>query len=293
MNSLTQSLLKKGDNIAVHQGQLIITPRSGKPVPNNWFSMNSQKIVSEIAQQQNQSIFTYCYYKTGIYNNGRSPGVMIRFVDLLTGENVFAMFNANLKRQRKTKRHHAGEPLPEGQFCIGKRSALYMLWMRTDLEIPRRFAEWHKSMSKLQHVYFVAERSANDKLSNQSIRPLSLSLNQLRQLFGDSAVTREGQASDNLVTRNGDKDRGQELVTRDGDKDVATDHTTNGLTHDPKCVSKQVRVFESAGDLSACQNKYVQRNQVMTCNVVPLTPNKMVPEEQSVDEWLQDYDSAS
>jgi hypothetical protein len=58
-------------------------------------------------------------------------------------------------------------------------------------------------------------------------------------------------------------------------------------------VSNEVRVFESAWDLSACASNRVLSNQVMTCNVVPLTSNSKVPEEQSIDEWFQDYDSAS
>jgi hypothetical protein len=293
MNNLTKSLLSKGDNIAVYQGQLIITPKSGKPVPSDWLSMNAQKIITEIAQQKGQSIFTYCYYKTGVYNNGRSPGLMVRFVDLLTGEDVYAMFNAELKRKRTSRNKKAGDPLPDGQFRIGNRSALYKLWIKTDLEIPRRFAEWHKSMSKLIHVYFDAVRSTKDKLSNQSIMPLSLSFKDVRQLFGDSVATSERQASDNMVTRNGDKVWRQSLVTSNGDKQNAVEQASNDLEHDSKCVSNQVRVFESAGNLSACASNRVLSDQVMTCEVIPLTPSKKLPQEQTIDEWLKDYDSAN
>jgi hypothetical protein len=87
--------------------------------------------------------------------------------------------------------------------------------------------------------------------------------------------------------------RRQGMVTRIGDKDIATGHTTKSLTPNPKCVSNEVRVFESAGDVSTCASNRVLSNQVMTCNVVPLTSNSKVPEEQSIDEWFQDYDSAS
>ncbi len=82
-------------------------------------------------------------------------------------------------------------------------------------------------------------------------------------------------------------------MTSNGDKDIAADQISNGLTPDPKCVSNEVRVVESAWDLSACASNRVLSNQVMTCNVVPLTPNKKAPEEQSIDEWMDDYDSSS
>jgi hypothetical protein len=279
-NNLTNALLKKGDNLALYKGQLIITPLSGQPVPRDWLTANKTKILSEIAQQLNQSIFSYSYYQTGIYNSGRSPGVMMKFGDLLTGKEAYAVFNATLKYQRATKSKKAGDSLPDRHFHIRDRAAFYNFWMKTGLDIPRRFSEWHKSMSKLQHVYFVAEKRSGDKLANNSIQPLSLSSAVIQQLFGDNTATSERQASDNTATRN-------------GDKDIATGHTTKSLTPNPKCVSNEVRVFESAGDLSTCASNRVLSNQVMTCNVVPLTSNSKVPEEQSIDEWFQDYDSAS
>ena len=168
--NLTLGLLQRGDSIALCQGQLIINPKSGEPVPRDWLVTNQTKIISEIALQSQQSIYSYSYYKTGIYNQNRSAGVTVRFIDLLTGEDVYAIFNAQLKRQRTTKNKQAGDPLPEGQFYIGDRSALYMLWIKTELDVPRRFSEWHKSMSKLRNVFFTANRSTGDKLANKSNR---------------------------------------------------------------------------------------------------------------------------
>jgi hypothetical protein len=290
--NLTMSLFKRGDSLAVSLGQLFIMPNSGQPVPLDWLATNRTKIMSEIAHQSNQSIFSYSYYQTGIYNSGRSPGVMMKFSDLLTGEEAYAVFNATLKYQRKTKSKKAGDSLPDRHFHIRERAAFYSFWMKTGLDIPRRFSEWHKSMSKLQHVYFVAEKRSGDKLANNSIQPLSLSNAVIQQLFSDNTATSERQASDNTATRNGDKEWRQGLVTSNGDKDIAADQISNGLTPDPKCVSNEVRVFESARDLSACASNRVLSNQVMTCNVVPLTSNSKVPEEQSIEEWFQDYDSA-
>jgi hypothetical protein len=291
--NLTMSLLKRGDSLAVSLGQLFIMPNSGQPVPRDWLATNRTKIMSEIAHQSNQSIFSYSYYQTGIYNSGRSPGVMMKFGDLLTGKEAYAVFNATLKYQRATKSKKAGDSLPDRHFHIRERAAFYSFWMKTGLDIPRRFSEWHKSMSKLQHVYFVAEKRAGNKLANNSIQPLSLSNAVIQQLFGDITATSERQASDNTATSNGDKEWRQGLVTSNGDKDIAADQISNGLTPDPKCVSNEVRVFESAWDLSACASNRVLSNQVMTCNVVPLTPNKKAPEEQSIDEWMDDYDSSS
>ena len=120
-----------------------------------------------------------------------------------------------------------------------------------------------------------------------------MSYSQIRQLFGDSVVTSQRQTSDNLVIRNGDKKWRQELVTSSGDKHITPEQASNSLEPYPMCVSKQVRGFESAGGISACASNRVLSNQVMTCNVLPLTLSNKLPEEQSVDEWLQHYDSAS
>jgi hypothetical protein len=290
---LTRGLLKRGDRLAVSKGQLIITPKSGELIPQDWFATNKAKIIAEIAQQSNQSIFAYSYYTTGIYNKGRSPGVTLRFIDLLTGEGACAIFNAQLKYQRTTRKKKAGDPLPDGHFNIGDRSAFYMLWIKTPLDIPRRFSEWHKAMSKLRHVYFVGERSSGDKLANKSIQPLSLSHSEILDMFGGNLVTSQGHASDNLEARNGDKEWRQGLVANNGDKHIAVGHTNKALEPDSKHVSNQVRVPESAGEISACTPNRVLSNQVMTCNVVPLTPIKKKPEEQSVEEWLHDYNSAN
>jgi hypothetical protein len=292
MNNLTKSMLTRGDNLAVCKGQLIITPKSGQIVPKDWLSVNSHKIVSEIAEQLNHSIFTYSYYKTGVYNSGLFPGVMIRFIDLLKYDEAYAVFNANLKRQRASRNKKVGDLLPEGHFYSGKRSAFCLLWFRTNLPIPRRFSEWHKSMSKLQYVYFVANKSSNDKLSNQSIKPLSLDANEIARLFSDNSGTSQRQASDNLVTRNGGKQLRQEMVARNGDKDIATGHTNSVQTQNSNYVTNKVRVLESARELNACVSNRVLSNKVMTCEVVSIPPNNKVPEEQSNDEWLQDYDSA-
>lgn len=291
--NLTLELLKRGHKIAVSQGQLIIIPKSGEQVPHDWLATNERKIIAEIARQLNQSIFTYSYYKTGIYNNGLSPGIMIRFIDLLTGEEPFAIFNAQLKYQRTTRKKKAGDRLPDGHFRIGNRSALYILWIKTALDIPRRFSEWHKSMSKLRHVYFVGEKTSGNKLVNKSIQPLSLSHSEILDMFSGNLVTSQGHAGDNLETIDGDKEWRQGLVANNGDKDIAVDHTIKALEPNSKRASNQVSVTESAAEISACAPNRVLSNQVMTCKVVPLTSTKKSPEEQSIEEWLHDYSSSN
>lgn len=293
MSGLTQKLLLKGDEIVIYKGQLIITPGSGKPVPKEWLKKNSRKIMSEISQQIGYSIFTYSYYKTGRYNQGRSPGVMVRFADTLSGEDAFAIFNAELNRQRTTLKGRAGESRPSGHFSIGNRSALYKLWLKTDLDIPRRFSEWHKSMSKLDQIYFEADKSTSGKLSNKSITPLSVNCRTIKQLFSDNIETSQGQVSDNLMTRNSGNVWRQKIVTSNGDKKNAARYTDKSMESESNCVSEKVRALESAGEISTSASNSVLSNQVMACEVVPLPTNKKVPQEQSVDEWLDDYNSGS
>ena len=52
---------------------------------------------------------------------------------MLSGQSVYAVFNADLTRQRNTTTAKAGALLPKGQFRIGKRSHFYKFWMGTGL----------------------------------------------------------------------------------------------------------------------------------------------------------------
>lgn len=291
--SLTLSLLQRGDNLALCKGQLIITPKSGEPIPRDWLATNQTKIISEIALQLQQSIYSYGYYQTGIYYEGRAPGIKVNFIDLLTGEHAYAAFNAELKRKRTTGSKKAGEPLPDGKFHVGTRSSFYMFWIKTSLDIPKRLSEWNKSMSKLKNVYFVAESVKKGKLANKTLTPLSLSEADVYQLFGDNLAISERQASDKTAIRIGDKKQRQEVAISIGDKDIHENLTSIGLPHDSKCGVKQVREFESAGVLSAEASNHELSNQGMTYNVSSITPSKKPPQEQTNDEWWEDYNSAS
>jgi hypothetical protein len=292
MDTLIKYLLQKGDSVAARNGQLLIEPKSRKPVPKSWLNLHSDKMIVELAQHLNQSIYAYSYYQTGNFNQGRLPGVILKFIDLLTGEDVYAIFNADLKRKRTNKLGRKGEPLPTGQFHVGERSALYKLWLKTGFKRPRRLSELNKSLSKLKCIYFIADRTKDTKLINNSIQPLTLSSSSISHIFGGRQGANKWQENGKLVASNKGNTLGQGLAASDSDKDLAAECTTANLTYSSKCMLNEVRVLKNAGEITAYVANHALSNQVMTRNVTPFALDKKLPKEQTNAEWLEDYDSA-
>jgi len=149
---LATKLLSRGDTVSIELGQLVIQPASGKPVPPEWVSTNRARICRKVLISLGMDAFEYTDYSTGHYGKTRSAGITLRFVSLVNGESVYAVFNADLTRQRNTAAAKAGALLPRGQFRIGKRSHFYKFWMGTGLPFPRRLSAMHDYMGKLRSV---------------------------------------------------------------------------------------------------------------------------------------------
>ena len=48
-----KSLLARGDYVAVEAGRLVITPKSGRPIPKEWAKQNLPALVADIARDGN------------------------------------------------------------------------------------------------------------------------------------------------------------------------------------------------------------------------------------------------
>lgn len=193
---LATKLLSRGDTVSIERGQLVIQPASGKPVPPEWINTNRARLCREALISLGLDAFEYTDYSTGHYGKTRSAGITLRFVSLVNGESVYAVFNADLTRQRNTAAAKAGTLLPRGQFRIGKRSHFYKFWMGTGLPFPRRLSAMHDYMGKLRGVMLTGLLT-DDRINAGSLAPISLTAEQFRKaILPDKFRTISGQLPD-------------------------------------------------------------------------------------------------
>ncbi len=173
MECLAMKLLSRGDMVCIERGQLAIQPASGKPVPPQWIAEHAPDICRAILTAADLDAFEYVGYTTGHYGKHKASGVTLQFVSVITGENVYAIFNADLTRQRTTAGGKAGAPLPKGQFRVGKRSHFYKFWLSTGIPV-RRLSDFHDYMGHLSGI-LCAGNIVGDRIDVGTLRPVSLS----------------------------------------------------------------------------------------------------------------------
>lgn len=265
MDCLATKLIRRGDTVSIERGQLVIQPASGKPVPPEWLTANTARLCREVLMAVGMDAFEYIGYSTGHYGKSRSAGVTLQFVSVLSGQSVYAVFNADLTRQRTTAAGKAGALLPKGQFRIGKRSHFYKFWLSTGLQMPDRLQRFYKCMGKLSSILVVGAVS-NDRFDAHTLQPLSLSADDVsRALSGHKQGTIKAQGGHNQGTTSGHK----ETDPAQAPCGLQPNQTTGVANHGNKVIRM-------------CGNK-----------ALPNTPTNThrPPQEQSVDEWLEAYSS--
>lgn len=257
-------LLIRGDEISIELGRLIISPSSGKHVPQEWLQEHSSALLREILVTLGLDAYEYGGYSTGWYDHHKAPGVTLQLPSFVEGLDTHAIFNAKLTRDRTTKAGAKGSPLPKGHFRIGERSHLYRFWQSTGLSTPKRLSSLHDYMGNLRGILFTADKVAGRKnrLDAGSLRPLSITSAEVRKAFQpDNGRTTSGQATDNSRT---------EVP----DKNSAPAQQKRGFQEKPTAGT------ESHGNavISTCGYTAV-RSPVHSCKR---------PEEQTSEEWLAD-----
>jgi hypothetical protein len=266
MATTVEKLLRRGDEVSIEHGRLVIRPASGKAVPPDWYKENAPIIIGEVLATLGIEAYRYRRYKTGHFGKAKLPGVHLYFCDALSGSSAYSIFNVYLTRVRSTKLGKAGAALPDGRFRVGEQSHFYRFWRETGLPAPKSLTAFHDCMSKLRHILFVADKAANrnQRLDSDSIRPLSLSVEQLRCAFSpDNFQITSGQFPDNSQIRNPDKDSPQSHVDR-------------GFQRNPTTCRKHY------------ENTVISNNEDTRMVMHPTTSHG--PRIQSIDEWLADYE---
>lgn len=266
-SSSARSLLSRGDVLEVTNGKLLVVSASGKPVPDSWVKSHTEEIVMEIVEVTGTDVFTYESHSTGRYGRKHYSGVSLQFNHVLSGKNFYAIFNADLDRARTTRKGKKGDPLPTGQFRIGKKSRFFQFWKNAGMKIPSRLASIHDYMGNLKNILFTARYCDGKKLEKQTIHPLNLSHKQILKAFSISSTP------DNLQT-------------------TPIQQTDKSHTDLPYSGSTQTHMQQGVqADRTTRQNNYgirLQGSAVTRGAVVPIG-NASKPEDQSNNEWLADY----
>ena len=169
-----KDLLIRGDELEIVDGCLNIIADSGLPVPAEWLKLHEDKLVYELVSQMAIDVLVYESYSTGRYGVERNSGVNLQFINLLTGDSRYAVFNADLDRVKATKKGSIGSPLPSGQFRVGKRSRFCRFWLNANQPLPPRLSSFHDYMGNLKGTLFTGIVGRDERLDKQSIKLMNI-----------------------------------------------------------------------------------------------------------------------
>lgn len=261
-------LLARRDAVSIERGVLVIAPASGKSVPSDWLSDNGETLIRQILGVIRQDAYLYQSHKTGHYGPRRSAGLTLQFQSVMTDDEAYAIFNIEVTRARNTASGKKGDPLPAGQFRAAPGSHLTKFWQSTGIAL-KRLAAMHDYIGRLRNVLFSASPTLgrdDGRLDASSLRALNIPSALIQQAMGlENQPTKTGQATDTPWTSKAYKD-----ITQGQQPCGVQPIMTTGANHYDKTV---IRERGNKGTLQAI-------------------PRSKLPQEQSVDEWLADYDSA-
>ena len=278
MNMLDR-LIARGDLVALKDGSLIIRPASGKEVPSDWLRNHSDELALNIATRTNTPLYKYIGYTVGAYGCHKADGAALRFANMTTGEEVYAIYNVKRERVKAGAQAKAGSKLSGKKFRITKSMALYKLWLRSGLAEPEKkyLSEFHRVMGRLKTVFFT-------------------------MCVSDGVADKNTIQAATLPTAEAHKNRGKvgdkigEEVGKNGGKTQGIENPANlrntGHTGESNCVSDKVRLKliskEVSKDALPSSNTLNTDHSINTYN---RSKTPIAPQDQSIDDWLNDYGS--
>jgi len=262
-----KDLLTRGDELEIVDGRLSIIAKSGFPVPETWLKLHEDKLVYELVRQMAIEVLVYESYSTGRYGVKHHSGVNLQFINLLTGDSRYAVFNADLDRVKATKKGPIGSPLPSGQFRVGKRSKFFRFWLNANQPLPPRLSSFHDYMGNLKNTLFTGIVDRDERLDKQSIKLLNITYVQIVAAFFQRNLP----------------DNSHTLAIHSPDKY----HTTMPYNESMESVmQRDLEPIETKGNCNygtrSLGSAVVRgRSEVSTAN--------KIQQGQTVEEWLEDY----
>jgi len=296
-SDLLAKLLKKGDEISITQGQLLIKPSSGLDVPPQWLKQYESLLINGICQLFNITALRYASYSTGSYGSKKSQGITLQFNNLQTNDDAYLIFNASLKRARTGKLGKKGEQLPGKQFIVSERSSFYKFWCSTGLPLPRSLSKFYECMGKLKPLVFTGKVDFNNRIKGKKIYLLDVSY---QQILTKSNIPLSGKNQTNLTAkeplrfRQGTAKTSLSFTAKDieldhASIDVAQNQSTCASKYGNTVIRKEVISKGDSSDITPINNSNIK--QIDENINGEISKNKR-PEEQTADEWLSDWESS-
>jgi len=262
-----KDLLTRGDELEIVDGRLNIIAESGLLVPETWLKLHEDKLVYELVSQMAIDVLVYESYSTGRYGAKRHSGVNLQFLNLLTDDSRYAVFNADLDRIKATKKGPIGSPLPNGQFRVGKRGRFCKFWLNANQPLPPRLSSFHDYMGNLKGMLFTGIVGRDERLDKQSIKLLNITYVQIVAAFfqrslPDNSHTPSIHSPDKFHTTMPYNESMERLIQRD----LESVQTTGNCNYGTRPLGNAV---------------------VRGRSMVPTTNKR--PQDQTVEEWLEDY----
>lgn len=269
---LLQRLLNKGDEVEIREGELNITPASGKKVPIEWLQENKWVLIAEIAKATGITAYKVEDHSVGRYGPNCYSGLTLQLSNVVSLDECYTIFNVITSRARSSKKGSKGTSLPKGQFRVNKSHQFYKLWQKTGLKMPRSTSQFSDRLGKLRKHVYTGTLSKENRVDTKSFAPVNVTVYEIKSALEnqrkcinatDNYRTFSGQATDNTRTTSADKDSSFCQT----DRGLQRDLTTGVFSHD-------------------------KSNQGGTCKDSSLNGSTSVlpPQEQSTEEWLDAYD---
>src|SRR5690554_2551691 len=267
MSKLLQQLLNRDDYVAIEGGKLVILPASGQPVPLDWLATHQQELINALIKTSGKEAYSFTRFSVGSYGKHKADGVTLFFTNLLTGEQFHAVYNVH-----RSRRDGKGK-LKGNQFRITEQMALSQLYFKLLERRPehKRLSEGHRLIAHFKDLVLTFD-STNGKADKATITTLSfIPLN-----GKNMGVTWE------TYGKNVGNFRGNDFPIR---PDTAT------ITDKSNYVSSELRNKLISRDVIS--NSFTSLNSsLIDSNSSNEFHTKKRPEDQTVDEWLVDYDGA-
>lgn len=262
---MLNALTTLGDSTSIEGGQVVIETHNGFKITSLPKDI-ACALAKEILELFDIKAFFYTSHSTGIYDK-KYPGLTLQLLEATSDEPYYTIFNVEIKRKRSTKYGRQGELLPAGKFRVGKRSSFCNFWRSTNLALPPRLSSFHDYLGNLKNFVLIADEVANrpGRLNSQSLRALSVSADEIsRRFLADNNRTAAGHGPDSEQTSVPDKTFAQS-------RQAQAKHSEPG-TCAVNCENQSISGHGyKVGLANPCQQK--------------------LPENQTMDEWLADYDS--
>lgn len=275
-NELLIELLRRDDKLSINNGVIEIQPNSGKPVPDAWITDNGHLLMRQLCKLTLIPMFEYVGHSVGEFgmnsnNQDRKgfSGLCLQFADIATGEDACIIFNVDTKRKRDTRYGKKGTNLPKGQFNVGVRSSFYKFWTINDFPLPRRRSSFHDVLGKLKGYYFTGEVLSNNRFKDKKLTLVSITRELIFSAYQQFCISKNSAKSQQLPSKKSAIYPSSEVSLPVEYKGIQSNLTTEDLNYG---ISNQ-----GGAELS---------------NVIALYTQPKKPEEQTMDEWLSDYNRA-